>query len=406
MRRKLRILSVYEGFFTGGARILHSDVVAGLQEAGHSNTVLSVNSRVYREHTDHPMEKDKCYKILVKQGVKVESLGRTGTGTPDLTPLSSEEKNKVQRLVDEADIILTLKEQPLRIFHGVTIEKPLIVCLHRSDPENQGEAFVDLISFVHKKHVSLCVFCARTARDAYVSSGLSRTLSKVVINGVDLDVFRQYKEYRNEIRTQLAIPKNVPVVVYAARFDDMKNVPLFVQSAKMYLMENMRARIIMCGSGMNRSNKKLATLLHREFENSPELLKRIHLMGVRTDMYKMYNAADIVALTSRYGEAYPLCLLEGMACGAIPVSTNVGDAKYMLQNGSLGIITKQTSRSIVDSWHLAYSKRRVYQNNIDKVRISFDRRLMIERYERLVLKAYHARVKANNSVLSTGSRSI
>lgn len=29
---ELRVLSVYEGFFSGGARIVHSDIVLGLTE--------------------------------------------------------------------------------------------------------------------------------------------------------------------------------------------------------------------------------------------------------------------------------------------------------------------------------------------------------------------------------------
>lgn len=58
---ELRVLSIYEGFFSGGARIVHSDVVLGLHEGGQRHAVLSVNGEMYREETRQRMEDDVCY---------------------------------------------------------------------------------------------------------------------------------------------------------------------------------------------------------------------------------------------------------------------------------------------------------------------------------------------------------
>ncbi len=70
-----------EGFFSGGARIVHSDVVLGLHEGGQRHAVLSVNGEMYREETRQRMEDDVCYRSLTAAGVPVTSLGRT-PGTP------------------------------------------------------------------------------------------------------------------------------------------------------------------------------------------------------------------------------------------------------------------------------------------------------------------------------------
>ncbi|MGH6656292.1 MAG: glycosyltransferase, partial [Actinocrinis sp.] len=42
----MRALSLYEGFFSGGARILHTDVLTGLHGRGQSHRVLSIHGRV------------------------------------------------------------------------------------------------------------------------------------------------------------------------------------------------------------------------------------------------------------------------------------------------------------------------------------------------------------------------
>jgi hypothetical protein len=80
----LRVLSVYEGFFSGGARIAHTDVVLGLAEGGQRHRVLSLHAEVYREATRQRMEDDACHRALSSAGVVVSALDRAhrGHGVP------------------------------------------------------------------------------------------------------------------------------------------------------------------------------------------------------------------------------------------------------------------------------------------------------------------------------------
>ena len=82
-RHELHVLSVYEGFFSGGARIVHSDVVLGLVEGGQHHTVLSIHGEVHREATRQAMENDACYQQLTAAGVGVSTLGRSFGGGDD-----------------------------------------------------------------------------------------------------------------------------------------------------------------------------------------------------------------------------------------------------------------------------------------------------------------------------------
>ena len=75
-RDGLRVLSVYEGFFSGGARMLHSDAVIGLHESGQRHRVLSIHGEMHREATRQRMEDDACYSRLTAAGVPVASLDR------------------------------------------------------------------------------------------------------------------------------------------------------------------------------------------------------------------------------------------------------------------------------------------------------------------------------------------
>lgn len=45
MTRPVRVLSLYEGFFAGGARVLHTDLISGLHARGaQQHSVLSIAS--------------------------------------------------------------------------------------------------------------------------------------------------------------------------------------------------------------------------------------------------------------------------------------------------------------------------------------------------------------------------
>ncbi|MFG2502265.1 hypothetical protein ACGFSB_29145 [Streptomyces sp. NPDC048441] len=74
------MLLVYEGFFSGGARIVRSDIVLGLREGGQHHQVLSLYGEVHREATRQRKEDDVCYRALTAAGVGVTSLSRAFFG--------------------------------------------------------------------------------------------------------------------------------------------------------------------------------------------------------------------------------------------------------------------------------------------------------------------------------------
>jgi glycosyltransferase involved in cell wall biosynthesis len=74
----------------------------------------------------------------------------------------------------------------------------------------------------------------------------------------------------------------------------------------------------------------------------------LHALGLREDMPELYRIADVVALTSAFGEASPLCLVEGAASGAVPVTTDVGDAARLVEG--FGLVTAREVDAIVEAW--------------------------------------------------------
>ncbi|MEU6252301.1 glycosyltransferase [Streptomyces sp. NPDC047043] len=378
------MLSVYEGFFSGGARIVHSDVVRGLQEGGQQQRVLSIHGEVHREATRQRMEDDACYRSLTAAGVGVTSLGRTFPASGDPATFTGPELADTARATADADVILSLKEQPLRLLNQAGLpRRPVVVCLHRSDPENQGRALDDLKAAIADGTVAACVCCAESTRAAYEAAGIPAGLLHVIPNGVDLLRFRPDPARRLALRTSLGIPATAPVVVFAARYDAMKNVPLFLRAAREWLEREPAGHVLMCGAGMTPLNPGLDADIEAAFGTARRrLADRLHPLGVRHDMEHVYAAADVVALTSSWGEAAPLCLIEGMMCGAVPVATDVGDSAAIVTGH--GIVTPPAPTAIAHAWTTATASRADFAPALAASRERFSRSRMIASYAALL----------------------
>ncbi|MFF3464474.1 glycosyltransferase [Streptomyces sp. NPDC002619] len=380
------MLSVYEGFFSGGARIVHSDVVLGLVEGGQSHQVLSIHGEVRREATRQRMQDDACYRSLTAGGVGVTSLDRSAglvDGSVAASVFSGPELAETARAMAGADVILSLKEQPLALLNqGGLPRRPVVVCLHRSDPENQGPALDELKAAIADGTVAACVCCAESTRDAYRAAGIPEDLLHVIPNGVDLLRFRPDPAVRIAFRAPLGIPADAPVIVFAARYATMKNVPLFLRAARAWLGREGGGHVLMCGAGMTDANPALWADIQVAFEGDLDVAERVHLLGVRHDMETVYAGSDVVALTSSSGEAAPLCLIEGMMCGAVPVTTDVGDSAAIVTGH--GFVTPPDPGAIALAWSAAIAGRTDFAKTLDASRERFSRTRMIAAYADLL----------------------
>lgn len=380
------LLSIYDGFFSGGARILHTDVLVGLHQSGYPQSVLSIHEEIEREATIQRIYDDYCFRALQEEGIAVSSLGRrlrAGEVSPDA---SADELALLQQSVDDADVVFSLKEQPLKFVKEIeTRSKPVIACLHRSDPENQGDSLEDLMTTITLGKLTLCICCSDATKEAYQTVGVPEAMLEVITNGIDLSRFNIAPDKRQEMRRTLDIPGSSPTVLFAGRYDAIKNIPLFLESAKIFLKAEKQAHVVMCGAGITLENDRFRDDMTVSFR-SDEDLSRMHVLGLRCDMDSVYAAADVVSLTS-LSEAYPLCLIEGLASGAVPVSTDVGDCRAIVKD--CGLITEYEPTEIAAAWQNAIDTREERLDKMRHTRDDFDRLKMIEAYAHTIERLYH-----------------
>lgn len=383
----LRVLSLYEGFFAGGARILHTDVVAGLHDGmAQTHAVLSLSSRASREGTVQHLRDDARHARLVAAGVDVSALERTAGGDPGHPSSFTElDLHRAAEAISRADVVLSLKEQPLGLLlalrdHGLLPPVPVVTCLHRSDPQHSGPALGWLTEAAQQGIVTAALSCADATDHAYAGH-LPLALDRFVVpNGIDTDRFAPGDvDEVAATRRALGIPVDAPVILLAARFDAMKDPGLFLSAAARHAAAQPHTHYVLCGAGMTRENPAFATML----VDSGVPSERVHALGLRDDMPSLYRIADVVALTSAFGEASPLCLLEGAASGATPVTTDVGDAAHRV--AGFGVVTSRSAHEIAAAWSSVLAARPSWREAALAARPTLSRARMIEQYRAVLV---------------------
>ena len=138
----------------------------------------------------------------------------------------------------------------------------------------------------------------------------------VIPNGVDTHRFRPNHESKTQIREELGLAPDTPLIGIVAALRPEKNHALFLNAASRVIEKIPNAHFVIVGDGPERINieSTIAAL---------SLGESVSLLGTRSDTPSLLAAMDVFALTS-HNEASPVSILEALSCGVPVVSTRVG----------------------------------------------------------------------------------
>ena len=171
------------------------------------------------------------------------------------------------------------------------------------------------------------VCCAQSALELHQNLGYDARKMQVIPNGFDLQEFRFDARARESVRCELGLALDERVVGLIGRFHPQKDHANFVRAAQILAQNDQRTHFVLVGAGSEWSNTELTG-----FVDEAGLRSRFHLLGRRDDMARLSASLDVLALSSAYGEAFPLVVGQAMACEVPCVVTDVGDSADLVGN--------------------------------------------------------------------------
>jgi glycosyltransferase involved in cell wall biosynthesis len=163
-------------------------------------------------------------------------------------------------------------------------------------------------------------------------------------NGIDTSNLRPDEAARRRLRAELGIDEAAVAIGLPARYHPMKDHATFLSAAAELAQRRRDAQFVLVGTGIAPQNRELSRAIAAH-----GLGPRVHLLGERQDMRRVYPALDIASLSSAFGEGWPNVLGEAMACGVPCVATDSGDSAEIIGNTGF-VVPPRDPAALAAAW--------------------------------------------------------
>lgn len=301
----MTVLHVITGLGVGGAETMLVQLATALQARGMPQHVVSLQS-------------GELARSLRDRDVAVTTLDVRGTRQAPgallrLTRLVGELRPAlIQGWMYHGNIAAALAH---RLAPG-RAGRRLFWGLRASDMDSERYGRINWLSARLSHWPDVVIANSAAGARFHTALGYRPRVLEIVPNGIDCDRFRPDEQLRRVVRAELGIAPDAVVAIHVARVDAMKDHSTFL-------------------AAMQRVPQVTGLLVGKGTDELP-LPANIRALGLRSDVQRLYCAADIVVSSSAFGEGFSNVLAEGMAVGLIPVATDVGDAGVIV--GDTGAI--------------------------------------------------------------------
>jgi Glycosyltransferase len=304
MRKK--VLHVITNFSAlGGAEMMLQKLILAQPEYDHYLISLISLSDIY----DESLKKVKFSKALnwkITNTVKtISSLAKE---------IDSIQPDIIQSWMYHANFMVTIANSFCRQSY------PIYWGIHHSLNSISEESLSTKIAIYLNKYLSKkatgIVYCAQSSLKQHTQFGFKNKNQIFIPNGIDLEKFRFVeRDFSNPI-----------TVGFVGRNHKAKGIPYLFEVMSAF-KDDPRIEFRVAGKGLSLKDKEIEDLSKKFVIGT-----NVTLLDAVKEMEDFYHGIDVLLMTS-ITEGFPNVLIEAMATGAICISTDVGDARYII-NGN------------------------------------------------------------------------
>lgn len=354
------VMHVISGLGVGGAERMLTETAIGLQQRGIKQHIVSLRGR--GQYADE-LEAAGLPVSAINVASVPQALSAAG---PLLQVVRGLAPDVIQGWMYHGDLAATA----IHMFARGRSRRRLFWNIRASKLEDNRYAILIRTCAWTSRRPDVIVANSETGARHHAELGYRARRMVVIPNGIDTEKFRPDPIARAQVRAELGLGDSV-VAIVVARVDPMKDHQAFL--AAMAELPGVCALLIGAGT---------------ETLACPP---NVRALGVQRNTELFYAAADLVIVSSAFGEGFPNALAEGMSAGLLPVTTDVGDAARIV--GSTGQVVAprmpQALAAAIRSAAELSADRRRSRGLEARARIvsSFGRARAIDAYVRLYQEA-------------------
>lgn len=267
-----------------------------------------------------------------------------------------------------ATILRRLRRVPRYVicFHGTRTWHGFIGAIHTSAVHS-----ADMLVALSPRHKQFWQQHSKMPEDKFT----------IIPNGIPLHSFRAFSDAeKSAIRPQHHLAPNRFTVGLVAFFKDSKNLPGFVQVARRVIDAKVDAQFVLVGDGPERPALEASI-------KQANLEERFRLPGTTDSPQQWYGIFDCALMTSTT-EAFPITLIEAMACGLPVVATDIAGIPDIVVHGETGFLASPSELDKLAQYVIRLAsdpelRQRMGTVGRKRALAEFDAKVMIERYARM-----------------------
>lgn len=185
--------------------------------------------------------------------------------------------------------------------------------------------YLKIISFLSHYIPKKIISCSSVAIDQHINFGYKKDIFTYIPNGIAFIEKKNNKLFIDDFYKRFKIKDKI-VLCTIARYHEQKNHEFLLKGFQ-ELEKKFRNKLVLLLIGKNIQN-----LLNHKGLINDENKNNIILLDEVVNIKDFFELIDLHILTSSYGEGFPNIILETLSCRVPNISSNVGDAKLIINN--------------------------------------------------------------------------
>ncbi len=364
--QKIKMMYVLTGLHTGGAETLLRDLLRKLDRERFEPIIVSI------------VPVGKIGKEIKQAGDKVVTLNI---------------KKKWNFLLMFWSFLSLIKREKPQIIHAHLFHAIFLTRLVKLFNKK-----IKIISTIHNENIggrSREVILRITGGLSNVTNTISQRVSQIMINkkavkknkiitifnGIDPEKFYPDPEKGQEIKKELNIEDNSPVLISVGRLTRAKGFFYLIKVVKKLRDKYLDIVLLVLGEGEEREK------LEKQVRDLG-LENNVFLLGNKSNVNDYLNTADIFVSSSLW-EGLPTVILEAMACQLPVVATDVGGTREMVKEACSGFLIEPENPQVlsdkIDRLLSSPQKEKMGEQGREVVKGEFSLETMVDNYQKLYL---------------------